>query len=127
MLCPEWAEAESISGAAKAGKSCYNYSMAEMNEDFDGMKVTEANQREDGWTFLVELGHGEEMIEYWVDVDKDYWTRLTNRRIEPEELVVITFKFLLGKEHKELILKKFNLADITGLFPMYELEVKRAM
>ena len=101
--------------------------MAEFDEDFDGMKVTETNQREDGWTFLVELGHGEEMIEYWVDVDKDYWTRLTNRRIEPAELVVITFKFLLSKELKELILKKFNLADITGVFPMYESEVKRAM
>lgn len=106
---------------------CYNILMAEMNEDFDGMKVTETNQREDGWTFLVELGHGEEMIEYLVDVDKDYWTRLTNRRIEPAELVTITFKFLLGKEPKELILKKFNLADVAGHFPMYELEVKRAI
>ena len=101
--------------------------MAEMNEDFDGMRVTETNQREDGWTFLVELGHGEEMIEYSIDVDKDYWARLTNRRIEPAELVTITFKFLLDKEPKELILKKFNLADVVGHFPMYESEVKKAM
>ncbi len=127
MLCPEWAETESISGAAKAGKSCYNILMAEMNEDFDGMKVMETNQREDGWTFLVELGHGEEMIEYLVDVDRDYWTRLTNRRIEPVELVNITFKFLLDKEPKELILKKFNLADVAGYFPMYESEIKKAI
>jgi hypothetical protein len=101
--------------------------LAEFDEDFDGMRVTETNQREDGWTFLVELGHGEEMIEYSVDVDKDYWTRLTNRRIEPVELVNITFKFLLDKEPKELILKKFNLADVAGYFPMYESEIKKAI
>lgn len=101
--------------------------MAEFDEDFDGMKVTETNQREDGWTFLIELGHGDELIEYRVDVDKDYWTRLTNRRIEPAELITITFKFLLDKKPKELILKRFNLADIPGYFPMYESEVKRAI
>lgn len=101
--------------------------MAEFDEDFDGMRVTETSQREDGWTFLVELGHGEEMIEYWVDVDKDYWTRLTSRRIEPAELIAITFKFLLDKHSKELISRKFNLADVAGHFPMYEFEVKKAM
>lgn len=101
--------------------------MAEINEDFDGIKITETNQHENGWTFLVELGHGEGLIEYWIDVDKDYWTRLTSRRIEPTELVAVTFKFLLDKAPKELILKKFNLADVAGHFPMYESEVKRAL
>lgn len=101
--------------------------MAELSEDFDGMKVTEINQREEGWTFLVELGNGEGLIEYYVEVDKDYWTRLTNRRIEPAELVAVTFKFLLEKEQKELILKKFNIADVSGFFPNYENEVKRLL
>lgn len=105
----------------------YNITMAELNEDFDGIRVTEQNQREEGWTFLVELGHGEGLVEYWVDVDRDYWTRLTNRRVEPAELVEVTFKFLLDKESRELILKKFNLADISGHFPNYENEIKRAL
>lgn len=99
--------------------------MSEFNEDLDNIRVTEANQRESGWTFLVELGHGEGLIEYWVDVDREYWTRLTNRRIEPAELVELTFKFLLEKESKELILKKFNISDVAGRFPMYELEIKK--
>lgn len=101
--------------------------MTEFNDDFDGMRVTEANQREGGWTFLVELGHGEGLAEYWVDVDRDHWTRLTGRRVEPAELVAFTFKFLLDKESKELIMKKFNLADVVKYFPAYELELKRVL
>ena len=101
--------------------------MAEFNDDFEEMRVTETNQSETGWTFMVELGHGEGLTEFWVDVDKDYWIRLTNRRVEPAELVEATFKFLLDKEIKELILKKFNLADISGQFPSYENEMKRAL
>lgn len=101
--------------------------MAEFNEDYDGINITEINQSEDSWTFMVELGHGEGLIEYYVDVDKAYWTRLTNRRVEPAELVAATFKFLLDKESKELILKKFNLADVQGHFPQYENEMRRAL
>ncbi len=76
---------------------------------------------------MVELGHGEGLIEYWIDVDRDYWTRLTNRRVEPSELVTATFKFLLDKELKEVILKKFNLSDVAGRYPGYETEMKRAL
>ena len=101
--------------------------MSEFNDDFDNIMVTEMNQRDDGWTFLVEFGHGDGMIEYSVEVDKVYWTRLTSRKIEPSELVRLTFKFLLDKEQKEVILKKFNLSDVAGFFPMYENEIRRAI
>ncbi len=101
--------------------------MAEFNEEFDGIRVTEVNQREEGWTFLVELGHGDSLIEYFVDVDKEFWTRLTSRRIEPADLINVTFKFLLDKEPKELILRKFNLADVGGHYPQYETEIRRML
>jgi hypothetical protein len=101
--------------------------MAEFNEEFDNISVTEVNQRTEGWTFLVGLGFGDSMLEYFVDVDKDYWARLTNRRIEAGELVKATFKFLLDKESKELIRKKFNLADVMGYYPQYETEMKRVL
>lgn len=99
--------------------------MTEFNEDFDEIRITETNQSDISWTFLVELGHGDGLIEYWVDVDRDFWTRLTNRRAEPAELVNFSFKFLLDREPKEIILKKFNLADIAGYFPTYEDEIKK--
>jgi len=101
--------------------------LAELNEEFDGTRITEISQAADHWTFLVELGHGEGLIEYSIDVDRDYWTRLTNRRVEPAELVRLTFQFLLGKEPKELILKRFNLADVVGYFPNYENEIRRLL
>lgn len=98
---------------------------AEFNEEFDEIRITEAVQREDGWTYLVELGHGEGLIEYLVDVDREYWTRLINRRVEPEKLVEITFKFLLDHQAKETIIKRFNLSDVSGQYPNYENEIKR--
>lgn len=101
--------------------------MAELNEDFDGIKVTETNQTNDSWTFLVELGQGEGLIEYWVDIDREYWTRLTNRRVEPEELVLETFKFLLDKKPKELLLRKFNISDVASNFPMFESYIKKSL
>ena len=101
--------------------------MSEFNEEFDEIRVTETNQTNDGWTFLVELGYGDGLAEYIVDVDVDYWTKLTGRRIEPDELVKTSFEFLLSKEQKELIFKKFNLADVSGSFPMYESEIKRRL
>ena len=101
--------------------------MAEYNEEFDGIRITEINQKDEGWTFLVELGHGDNLIEYYVDVDRDYWTKLTGRRIEPAQLVEITFKFLLDKKQKEMIMKKFNLNDINQLFPDYEREIKKIL
>ena len=101
--------------------------MADFDEDFDGISISETSQREDGWTFLVGLGHGDGMMEYFVDVDKDYWTRLTGRRIEPAKLIELTFKFLLEHEAKEVIFKKFNVADVTGNFPNFENEIRRLL
>jgi len=99
--------------------------MTDYNEEFDGIRIAEQNQADNHWTFSFEIGNGESLIEYLVDVDRDHWARLTNRRIEPAELVRLTFQFLLERESKELILKKFNIADVSGHFPTYESEIKR--
>jgi hypothetical protein len=97
------------------------------NEDQNDMRVTEIGQDKNSWTFMVEIGRGDGLNEYMVILDREYWTRLTNRRVEPEELVKVTFHFLLEKEPKELILKKFNISDVQGHFPGYEIEVKRSL
>jgi len=99
--------------------------MSEFDEELDEIRVTETNQSDDSWTFVVELGRGDGMIEYMVDVDRAFWTRLTNRRIEPSELVLHTFKYLLEKEPKELILRRFNISDVSGHFPGFEDQLKR--
>ena len=99
--------------------------MSEFIEEFEEIRITETNQSENGWTFLVEVGHGDGLVEFYVDLESDYWTKLTSRRVEPAGLVEETFKFLLSKEPKEMIIKKFSLKEIIKFFPQYEREIKR--
>jgi hypothetical protein len=55
--------------------------------------------------------------------NKDY-TRLTNGKIAPEELIRRSFEFLLKHESKESILARFDLTVISRYFPQYEREIK---
>jgi hypothetical protein len=57
---------------------------------------------------------------------RDY-TRLTNGKVEPEELVRRSFEFLLAREPKESILTRFELSVISRYFPEYEREIKRRL
>jgi hypothetical protein len=57
---------------------------------------------------------------------KDY-TRLTNGKVEPEELVRRSFEFLLEREPKESILTRFDLSVISRYFPEYESEIKQRL
>jgi hypothetical protein len=57
---------------------------------------------------------------------KDY-TRLATGNVEPEELVRRSFEFLLEREPKESILKRFDLSLISRYFPEYEREIKRRL
>ena len=57
---------------------------------------------------------------------KDY-TRFTNGKVEPEELVRRSFEFLLEREPQESILARFDLSVISRYFPEYESEIKRRL
>jgi hypothetical protein len=53
------------------------------------------------------------------------YRRLTGGKIKPEELIRLSFEFLLAREPKESILPEFNLPLIGRYFPEYERELKR--
>lgn len=55
---------------------------------------------------------------------KDY-IRLTDSKITPEELIRLSFEFLLENESKESILEHFDLMVISRYFPQYEREIKK--
>ena len=55
------------------------------------------------------------------------YARLTNCKVEPEELVRRSFEFLLEREPKESILTRFDLSVISRYFPEYEREIKRRL
>jgi hypothetical protein len=60
-----------------------------------------------------------------VTVSPNDYTRLTNGKVEPEELVRRSFEFLLEREAKESILTRFDLSAISRYFPEYEREIRR--
>jgi hypothetical protein len=57
---------------------------------------------------------------------KDH-ARLAGATAEPEELIRKSFEFLLEREPKESILKRFDLAVISRYFPEYEREIKKRL
>lgn len=80
--------------------------------------------RQDGWEFLVAVSDDEGEIEYEVIARKSYWENLTRGECSPEDFVKNSFEFLLEREPKESILRKFNLHEINRYFPEYEEEIK---
>ncbi len=55
-----------------------------------------------------------------VTLDDKYYEKLTHRKIPKEELIKKSFEFLLQREPKESILRKFDLKVISRYFPEYE-------
>jgi hypothetical protein len=62
-----------------------------------------------------------------VTVTPNDYTRLTNGKVEPEELVRRSFEFLLEREPKESVLTRFDLSAISRYFPEYEREIRRQL
>jgi hypothetical protein len=62
-----------------------------------------------------------------VTVSPSDCARLAGGKVEPEELVRRSFKFLLEREPKESILKRFDLSVISRYFPEYEREITRGL
>lgn len=62
-----------------------------------------------------------------VTVSPSDHARFAGGKIEPEELVRRSFEFLLEREPKESILKRFDLSAISRYFPEFEREIKRSL
>ncbi len=76
--------------------------------------------------FLVIVDEKGFKTEHNVELDDEYYQKLTNGEIAKEELVKKSFQFLLEREPKESILSSFNLKIIRGYFPEYEKEIKNS-
>ena len=91
------------------------------------IKIKNQRQTESGWKFLVEAGEGEDVIQYSVTLDTEYWQKLTSGKGDPSELVQRSFEFLLEREPKESILINFNIQVISKYFPDYESSLRSSM
>jgi hypothetical protein len=80
-------------------------------------RISEDNSRS---VFKVQVVEEKSSSSHTVEVANDYYQKLTGGRFSPEDLVVRSFKFLLQREPKEMIMGIFDLPVIGRYFPDYE-------
>ncbi len=84
------------------------------------IQILEKKETPTGWQFKVQLKERNDPLEFSVQLDNNYYLKLTGSTTTPEELVKKSFQFLLERESKHSILASFNLRDIQTYFPEYE-------
>ncbi len=79
----------------------------------------------DGWTCHVTVTEGTSSTSHEVTVAGPDLVRLAPGTATPEDLVRRSFAFLLAREPKESILRRFDLTVIGTYFPGWERAVSR--
>jgi hypothetical protein len=75
--------------------------------------------------FRVRISEAQSESTHRVTLSPSVYRRLSGGKIEPQELIRLSFEFLLDREPKESILAEFDLPLIGRYFPEYERELKR--
>lgn len=89
------------------------------------MKTKIEVERIDDGEFQVTVTEGTSKSSHRVTLKPEDYTRLTEGKVEPPELVRKSFEFLLEHERKESILGRFDLMEIARYFPTFEREIKQ--
>ena len=80
------------------------------------------------WSYLVEVTESDgtgSQPRHRVSMDKEYYEKISNGIVGPEDFVKKSFEFLSKREDKDSILKEFNIKQIREYFPEYETEIKK--
>jgi hypothetical protein len=75
------------------------------------------------YTFRVEVGEGASDTGHEVTLSQDDLAKWSSGQESPERFVERCFEFLLAREPKESILRRFDVRDITRYFPEFETEI----
>ena len=86
------------------------------------IEVQRTNQGEP-YEFKVTVKEGGTETRHRVTLRKADYERLSGGQASPEALVRESFRFLLEREHKESILRSFDLTVISRYFPVYERQI----
>jgi hypothetical protein len=85
---------------------------------------------DDIWVYHVEVtesdGSGSQ-TRHKVTMDKQYYEKISNGIVGPEDFVKKSFQFLLKRENKDSILREFDIKQITGYLPEYEYEIEKML
>ena len=74
---------------------------------------------ETGWIFEVNVSNGNSTT-HNVNLTREYYEHLPLSDTTPTKLVEGSFRFMLEREPKEMILRTFDLKIISRYFPEYE-------
>jgi hypothetical protein len=77
--------------------------------------------------FRVRVIEGKSQTSHTVTLTAAGYERIASGKVEPAELVRMSFEFLLENEPKESILTRFDLPVIGRYFPDFEREMKRRL
>ena len=79
----------------------------------------------DAIDFEVVVREGEGETRHNVTMSREMCERLTAGKHAPERCLEATFRFLLDREPKESILRRFDVTVISRYFPEFERELPR--
>ena len=85
----------------------------------DDVRVS-LTESDGGWTAEVVVAGGGSSTRHEVTLSRGDYERLAGGKASPEALVEASFAFLLEREPKESILRRFDLPVIGRYFPDYE-------
>ena len=74
---------------------------------------------ETGWIFEVNVSNGNS-TKHCGNLTREYYEHLQLSHTTPTKLMEGSFRFMLEREPKEMILKTFDLKIISHYFPEYE-------
>jgi hypothetical protein len=77
--------------------------------------------------FHVRVVEGKNETSHVVTMKTSEYERISGKKVEPAELVHRAFEFLLARERKEQILKRFDLTIIGQYFAEFEQAMKRSL
>ena len=77
-----------------------------------------------GWIFEVTVSNGNSTT-HKVNLTREYYNHLLLSDTPPTKLVEGSFRFLLEREPKEMILRTFDLKIISHYFPEYERKISK--
>ena len=84
--------------------------------------IISESKTEIGWAFQVTVSNGNSTV-HNVNLTTDYYEHLSLPNVKPDKLIESSFKFLLEREPKEMILRTFDIQIISRYFPEYEKKI----
>jgi hypothetical protein len=79
----------------------------------------------DPFTFDVVVSEGKGETRHRVTMSRETCERLSAGKHTPERCLEAAFRFLLDREPKESILRRFDVTEISRYFPEFEREMPR--